>query len=152
VSNFKLPSEYQSGNTIHVSSPGTRGARGDRKKIMSHHIQDDQKSERADPHELDEKPKKGKKMQSMVMDGKVPRFMRPTQASKPKENRESRQRNLEMMGKPARFGYQLEEAKKRITSAKTFRATTDLSEKKTNAHDMTQYSLISKDKMQIYPI
>jgi hypothetical protein len=38
VSNFKLPSEYQSGNTIHVSSPGARGARGDRKNIMSHQI------------------------------------------------------------------------------------------------------------------
>ena len=97
VSNFKLPSEYQSGNTIHVSSPRNRNYRN---KIMSHHIQESMQSHRADPVELEE-CQKVKKLDPT----NLPRFMRPTEASRPKDNRKSRLRNQEKMGKPARFAY-----------------------------------------------
>ena len=99
VSNFKLPSEYQSGNTIHVSSPINRNYR---KKIMSHHIQESQQSHRADPLELEECQKVYKTKENK---NNLPRFMRPTEASKPKDNRKSRLRNQEKLGKPTRFAY-----------------------------------------------
>ena len=71
-----------------------------RNKIMSHHIQESMQSHRADPVELEEL------QQIKQLDpSNLPRFMRPTIASKPKDNRKSRLRNQEKMGKPARFAY-----------------------------------------------